>query len=265
MSPRCTSTAYGQLSTSRTSEQHWIASLAKLARRGSRCEAAAFLTRSPTKNVSARSLVQDSGARSEFQLSEMRSAMKKFHRRRGMIVTQLSAYEVELLASLIMQLIELISDGEPEGFATESKANDPFEEIVKDLEGEPDEPGPLEDPVLRRLFPDAYPDDPAASADFRRFTERDLKAAKVTEARVVLNRLATTELGARDLKIPRDEVESWLRTLTSVRLAVATRLGIKDAAAADELAALPDEDPRTFMVSVYDWLGFAQETLINAL
>ena len=45
--------------------------------------------------------------------------MKKFHRRRGMIITQLSAYEVELLASLIMQLIELISDGEPEGFAEE--------------------------------------------------------------------------------------------------------------------------------------------------
>jgi Domain of unknown function (DUF2017) len=195
----------------------------------------------------------------------MRSAMKKFHRRRGMIVTQLSAYEVELLASLIMQLIELISDGEPEGFADASEADDPFEEIVKDLEGEPDEPGPLEDPVLKRLFPDAYPGDPGASADFRRFTERDLKAAKVAEARVVLNRLATTELGARDLKIPREEVESWLRTLTSVRLAVATRLGIKDAAAADELAALPDEDPRSFMVSVYDWLGFAQETLILAL
>ena len=182
-----------------------------------------------------------------------------------MIVTQLSAYEVELLASLIMQLIELISDGEPEGFADQSEAGDPFEEIVKDLEGEPDEPGPLEDPVLKRLFPDAYPNDPGASADFRRFTERDLKAAKVAEARVVLDRLATTELGARDLKIPAEEVESWLRTLTSVRLAVATRLGIKDAAAADELAALPDEDPRSFMVSVYDWLGFAQETLISAL
>ena len=199
------------------------------------------------------------------ELASRRNAMKKFHRRRGMIVTQLSAYEVELLASLIMQLIELISDGEPEGFASQSEAADPFEEIVKDLEGEPDEPGPLEDPVLKRLFPEAYPDDAAASADFRRFTERDLKAAKVAEARVVLDRLATTELGARDLKIPREEVESWLRTLTSVRLAVATRLGIKDAADADELAALPDEDPRSFMVSVYDWLGFAQETLISAL
>ena len=31
------------------------------------------------------------------------------------------------------------------------------------------------------------------------------------------------------------------------------------------LAELPDDDPRSFMVSVYDWLGFAQETLISAL
>jgi hypothetical protein len=191
--------------------------------------------------------------------------MKKFHRRRGMIVTHLSAYEVELLSSLIMQLIELVSDGEPEGFATPQEPNDPFEEIVKNLEGNPDEPEQSEDPVLKRLFPDAYPHDTAAAADFRRFTERDLKATKVAEARVVLDRLTATELGAHDLKIPRDEVESWLRTLTSVRLAVAIRLGIHDAAAADELATLPDEDPRSFMVSVYDWLGFAQETLISAL
>ena len=239
--------------------------LVKLARRGSRCEAAAFLTRSPTKSVSARSLVQDSGGRSEFQLSEMRTAMKKFHRRRGMIITQLSAYEVELLSSLIMQLIELVSDGEPEGFATTPEPADPFEEIVKGLEGNPDEPAESEDPVLKRLFPDAYPHDVTAAADFRRFTERGLKATKVAEAHVVLDRLAATELGAHDLKIPRDEVESWLRTLTSVRLAVAIRLGIHDAASADELAALPDEDPRSFMVSVYDWLGFAQETLISAL
>jgi len=55
------------------------------------------------------------------------------------------------------------------------------------------------------------------------------------------------------------------RTLTSVRLAVATRLGISDADTANELAELPEEDPRSFMVSVYDWLGFAQETMISAL
>ena len=61
------------------------------------------------------------------------------------------------------------------------------------------------------------------------------------------------------------EVDVWLRTLTSLRLAVATRLGITDAESADELAMLPDEDPRAFMASIYDWLGFAQETLISAI
>ena len=182
-----------------------------------------------------------------------------------MITTQLSAYEVELLTSLVKQLVELVSDGEPAGFPSGPEAGDPFEALVADLEVDPDEPEVSADPVLKRLFPDAYPQDVSASAEFRRFTERDLRATKVAEAQVVLDRLAATELGAHDLRIPREEVEAWLRTLTSVRLAVATRLGISDAAAADELSALPEEDPRSFMVSVYDWLGFAQETMINAL
>jgi hypothetical protein len=182
-----------------------------------------------------------------------------------MITTQLSAYEVELLTSLVKQLVELVSDGEPAGFPPGPEAEDPFDALVADLEVDPDEPEVSEDPVLKRLFPDAYPHDTTASSEFRRFTERDLRATKVAEAQVVLDRLAATELGARDLRIPREEVEAWLRTLTSVRLAVATRLGISDAAAADELSALPEDDPRSFMVSVYDWLGFAQETMINAL
>ena len=37
----------------------------------------------------------------------------------------------------------------------------------------------VEDPVLKRLFPDPYPHDSTASSEFRRFTERDLKAKKV--------------------------------------------------------------------------------------
>ena len=44
------------------------------------------------------------------------TAVRKFSRKRGMITTELSAYEVELLSSLIKQLVELVSDGEPEDF-----------------------------------------------------------------------------------------------------------------------------------------------------
>jgi hypothetical protein len=191
--------------------------------------------------------------------------VKRFVRRRGMVTTRLSSYEVELLDSLVRQLVELVSDGEPEDFSAAPATDDPFEQLTRDLQADPDEPEISDDPVLRRLFPNAYPHDAEASSDFRRFTERELKTTKVNEAQVVLDRLHSTEAGQRDLRIPPDEVDAWLRTLTSVRLAVATRLGITDAESADALAQLPDEDPRTFMVSVYDWLGFAQDTLLSAI
>jgi hypothetical protein len=191
--------------------------------------------------------------------------VRKFSKRRGVIGTAMSPYEVELLTSLVRQLVELVSDGEPAGFANPTDPSDPFEQLTRDLEVDPDEPEVSEDPVLRRLFPTAYPHDAAASSDFRRFTERDLRGKKVEDALVVLRALGATEAGAHDLRVDPAEADAWLRTLTSVRLAVATRLGITDAESAEELAELPDEDPRSFMVSVYDWLGFAQETLISSL
>jgi len=191
--------------------------------------------------------------------------VKRFERRSRFLSARLSRYEVELLTSLVRQLVELVSDGEPEGFQPTPAAADPFEQLPKDLQIDPDEPEISDDPVLRRLFPNAYPHDAAASSDFRRFTERGLKTKKVLEAQLVLDRLAATQDGVRRLQIPYEEAEAWLRTLTGVRLAVATRLGITDADSAEQLAELSDDDPRAFMLSVYEWLGFAQETLIEAL
>ena len=191
--------------------------------------------------------------------------MKRFERRDRFLSARLSRYEIELLTSLVQQLVELVSDGEPEGFQPTPPAADPFDQLTQDLQIDPDEPEVSDDPVLRRLFPNAYPHDAAASSDFRRFTERGLRTTKVTDAQLVLDRLAATQDGIRRLRIPYEEAEAWLRTLTGVRLAVATRLEITDADAADRLAELPEDDPWVFMVSVYDWLGFAQETLIEAL
>jgi hypothetical protein len=191
--------------------------------------------------------------------------VKKFRRKAGTVATHLSEYEVQLLANLVGQLVDMVSDGEPETYTETETVSDPFEEWSRDLASEPDQPETAEDPVVRRLFPDAYPHDAAASADFRRFTERDLKVKKISEATLVLDRLRATEQGRHELRIPFSEADVWLRTLTSLRLAVATRLGVTDAESAEELAMLPDDDPRAFMVSVYEWLGFAQETLISAL
>lgn len=189
--------------------------------------------------------------------------MKKFRRRGDVITSSLSDYEVHLLSTLSTQLIEIVTDGETEEFGEES--SDPFEAWGRDLQANPDAPETPDDPALRRLFPDAYPHDAAASSDFRRFTDHELKATKVRDARTVLAGLAATEAGTRPLQIPAGEVDAWLRTLTSIRLTVATRLGITDAEAAEELAQLADDDPRAFLASVYDWLGFAQETLVAAI
>lgn len=192
--------------------------------------------------------------------------MKKFKRSHGVISSHLEPYEVELLESLVGQLVELVDDGSArEDPADTAPSDDPFELWARDLQVDPDEPEVPEDPVLQRLFPNAYPHDSAASSDFRRFTERDLRQRKVDAASVVLADLAATESGTRPLEIDPERATAWLKTLTSLRLSLAARLGIDDDDSSDELHELSEEDPRSFLVSVYDWLGFAQETLIHAL
>lgn len=189
--------------------------------------------------------------------------MKKFRRRGGAVLTRLSVDEIELLSALVGQLVDLVSQGEPASFERSEDA-DPFELWARELaSGQPATAQPPEDPVLRRMFPDAYRDDAQAASDFRRFTEHDLRAKKIADAQLVLDRLAGTEADG-DLRVPLGEVEAWLRTLTAVRLAVATRLEITDDSTAEQIANLPSDDPRTYLVSVYDWLGFAQETMISA-
>ncbi|MBO0813368.1 MAG: DUF2017 domain-containing protein [Microlunatus sp.] len=189
--------------------------------------------------------------------------MHRFKRRGGVISTDLSADEVGLLESLLHELIELVGteDRKP---AAGQDPDDPFAAWAAELGDDQPVEAP-DDPVLRRLLPDAYPDDPKASAEFRRFTDRDLRQKKIDDAEVALRQLAETDGGRETLRIPLEDVGSWLRVLTSLRLAVAGRLGITDNATADAIASIDEEDPRSFMVSVYDWLGFAQETLVSAL
>ncbi len=193
--------------------------------------------------------------------------MKKFKRKGQLISSQLSDYEVHLLESLVHQLQEMISEGMPAEppAGVEAADDDPFVLWGRDLQLDPDEPEVPDDPVLKRLFPTAYPHDAAASSDFRRYTEHELRRRKLDDAEQVLASLAETEGGSHPLQIPHDQVDPWLKTLTSLRISVATRLGITDNDSTAELAQLPDDDPRAFMLSVYDWLGFAQETLITAL
>jgi hypothetical protein len=112
------------------------------------------------------------------------------------------------------------------------------------------------DPVAVRMFPDAYPEDDEASAEFRRYTQDDLRSAKSANAAVVHEWLT----GARDGALTRSDEQAWLRSLTDLRLTIADRLGIVDRATADN--GLDGDDGNVGLRDVYDWLGYVQEHLV---
>lgn len=168
------------------------------------------------------------------------------------------------MQSLVLQLLELVRE-EPsqigsgdDGWAVALGLGDTA-------------PGRPTDPVILRLFPDAYREDDEAASDFRRFTERGLREAKAASAASVLASLATApgveEAGSREkirIDLDGDQSQAWLRTLTDLRLALGTRLGVSENDE-DDWDGLDEDDPRRHVHDVYEWLGWVQETLVRVL
>ena len=188
-----------------------------------------------------------------------------FHRRRrGGAVATFTVFEADLLRSLASQLVELLRNEA----AVPSTDVDPFEAML-DFSGPTSAP---EDPVLARLFPAAYREDEEAAGEFRRYTETDLRTGKAANAAAVIDALEEAGLPADpdeggsviDVELDTGEAIGWMRSLTDMRLALATRLGIQEGD--DEFwEALPEEDPRAHIHDIYDWLAFLQETLVHAV
>jgi hypothetical protein len=55
-----------------------------------------------------------------------------------------------------------------------------------------------------------------------------------------------------------------MRAFTDIRLALATRLGV-EAGDEDYWHSLPDDDPRAQAHDIYEWVGYLQETVVEAL
>lgn len=142
------------------------------------------------------------------------------------------------------------------------------------------------DPSVRRLLPDAYREDAEAAAEFRRFTADGILDRKERNARAVLASLGDDEYLGDDYPGGEDDgyedesdrghdgddqppvtielddaaVQSWLRTLTDLRLTLAERLEISPAG----VQHLTGEEA-PFLANVYEWLGMVQESLVHAI
>jgi len=185
-------------------------------------------------------------------------------RRRGGVFAEFDVHEAEMLVNLEAQLIELVSDRTGTG---EASADPLFAQL--DVDGPRVAP---DDPVLARLFPDAYADDDESAGEFRRFTEPALASSKISNATAVMESLSAGGLkldgseqtvSTVEVELDDEAVQAWLRALTDVRLSVAVRLGIEGD---DDAGAVDTEDEGMAVMSdIYDWLGYVQESLVQAL
>lgn len=162
---------------------------------------------------------------------------------------RLEPEETALVRALMEQLLALLGDGPDDGGELASVG-------IAENATKP------EDPVLARLFPDAYRDDDGeAAGEFRRYTEMGLRDGKREAASMVLS---TLQESGTDTVLDEKQAQAWLRALNDVRLALGTRLDISEEWY-EEAARLDPRDPRTPMFAAYDWLTVLQESLVRVL
>ena len=203
--------------------------------------------------------------------------MAGFRGTSGGATARFAAAQAAIIRDLVGQVVELIgADAEDDGAIgpDERTPGEPGQRgggwpadrpiSADDLEamvGFTENPELPDDPVLARLLPDAYRDDPEASGEFRRYTEQGLRSGKAAAARTVL---ATLPPGGGRIRLSEAEGQAWLRALNDVRLALGVRLGVTDDFD-EQVADMGPDDPRSAYVGVYQWLAFLQETLVQAL
>ncbi|HEY2550413.1 MAG TPA: DUF2017 domain-containing protein [Streptosporangiaceae bacterium] len=211
--------------------------------------------------MSAAEPADDSGAEEQ---------MAGFRRSSGGVSARFAGAQAGIIRSLVGQVAELVGDdldSQPAGETGQdatgpgaSEADEAIAAFAADLgfSGSTQVP---DDPVLARLLPDAYQDDPQAAGEFRRYTEQNLRAGKLAAAQTVLATLP--ESGGR-VRLSREQAELWLRALNDVRLALGVVLEVTDDF--DEQSSdISPEDPRSAYIWVYHWLAYLQDSLLEAI
>ena len=110
------------------------------------------------------------------------------------------------------------------------------------------------EPTLYRLFPPAHDDDAAANAEYVRLVGASLLEGK-------LQALEHLERTARAETLTEEDLGAWLGGLESLRLVVGTQLDVTE----ESYGPLDPSAPETPRLSLYHWLSWLQEEVVQAL
>ncbi len=183
-----------------------------------------------------------------------------------------SSQEAHVLINLTEQLLELLAEGDGQ-----SHQVDPLLHLVgiSSADTLPD------DPVLRRLLPNAY-DDERAAGEFRRYTEHGLREKKKAHALTIYEALlpqdeewsgdTPLDKGSIEISFPESDAMAWLGGLNDLRLALAVRLGIgtekcspTPAEQHQKYELMVESDPMKAVYAVYSWIGWLQQSLLETI
>lgn len=232
--------------------------------------------------------------------SDYRALVRR--RRDGHVVFDLDLVHAGVVAEALEQTRAVLDEGaapSPAAFTPPAEArpdgepaDDGFDAIVAGLgmgPGERAEAGAAEqlrdDPVVRRLLPDAYLDDPEASADFRRLSGDTVRGPKVAAIDSVLADLDLLREQEGGVVVAPERAAAWLTALNDARLALGTLLALGEdddlyaeldayeqavedqvAAGGEESEALQGEAAlRAYRIAVYDFLSALLDMVVRVL
>lgn len=115
--------------------------------------------------------------------------------------------------------------------------------------------GDAHDPAMRRLFPSAYMDDEAATAEFDSVVHDDL----------LEQRLAAIDTMERTLpaeRLTEDELLAWLGAINDLRLVLGVRLAITEESTPQDFSSDPETE-RAY--GLYAYLSYLEEDAVRAL
>ena len=157
--------------------------------------------------------------------------MKPFRRRGDELVARLEPAEARIVALLLDQLEQLLTAE------------------IEDVTG---------DPVIARLLPPGHRGDPEIAADYREMTESALRSGKADDLATVR---ASLPPDGGTVRLDPEQATAWLRTSNDLRLALGTRLDVReDTEPPEDLASEEGQQ-----LAVYYWLTGLQGSLVDAL
>ena len=111
------------------------------------------------------------------------------------------------------------------------------------------------DADLRRLYPTAYANDPAADAEFRAFVHDDLVARR-------LEAIDTVTATVDEEHLDEAQLGAWMGVVNDLRLVLGTRLDISEEL---DLNAVADDDPEVATFALYSYLSWLLEQMVEAI